>query len=258
MAFYDFLNVIFAPLLKLPDTFAVIILAFLVSLIITVVTKYVTDQQLMKRMKEESKELQKQFKEARSNPQKLVELQKKQSEMMIQQFKHSFKPTLITIIPLLLIFTWMSSIFAYESINPQQEFDVYAAFDKSAGGEAEIIVPEGLTIVSSKKSEIKQGLIGRKGYDKLAGWTLKGEEGEHLVEVNYNGEKQQHSVLITSQDKYIEPEKTFKGNIKLIHIGYEKNILIPIGFRDWFGWLGTYIWSSLIFAMALRKLMKVY
>ena len=46
--------------------------------------------------------------------------------------------------------------------------------------------------------------------------------------------------------------------IKTIQINYKKLIVIPIGFRDWFGWLGVYIWSSIIFTMALRKLMKVY
>lgn len=258
MAFYDIFNVIFAPLLKLPDIWAVIIISLIVSVVVTLVTKYFTDQSLMKRLREQTKELQKQFKDSRSNPQKMAELQKKQSELMLQQFKHSFKPTLITLIPLLLVFGWMSSVFAYESIKPNQEFNVYAVFDKNTNGQAEIIVTEDLIAVGDKKTEIKSGTIGRKNYDKLAMWTLKGKEGEHIIEVEFNNENQQHSVLITNESKYLESEKASKGSIKLIRVGYQKNILLPIGYRDWLGWLGIYIWSSLIFTMALRKILKVY
>ena len=50
MAYYDFLNIIFAPLLKLPVLWTVIILSFLVSVIIIVITKYTTDQTLMKKL----------------------------------------------------------------------------------------------------------------------------------------------------------------------------------------------------------------
>jgi len=52
-------------------------------------------------------------------------------------------------------------------------------------------------------------------------------------------------------------EKT-SGMMKSIQINYKKLVVIPIGFRDWLGWLGVYIWSSIIFTMGLRKIMKVY
>ena len=51
MAYYDFLNVVFAPLLKLPILWTVIILSFIVSIIIIIITKYTTDQALMEKLK---------------------------------------------------------------------------------------------------------------------------------------------------------------------------------------------------------------
>lgn len=250
MAYYDFLNIIFAPLLKLPVSWAVIILAFLISVIIIVITKYTTDQTLMKRLKDDIKEYQKQIKELRGNPAQAMQVQKKAMELNMKYMSHSLKPTLITFIPIILIFGWMSSNFAYEGINPQQEFSVTVFFDKNANGEAELIAPEGITLADSKFKKIENG---------KATWRLKGTEGEHILEFVYNGEKQQKNVLITNTKKYIEPvKKVSNSEIKSIQINYKKLVTIPIGYKDWLGWLGTYIISSIIFTMALRKVMKVY
>ena len=249
MAYYDFLNVIFAPLLKLPPLLTVVILSFIVSILIIVITKYMTDQALMKKLKEDIKAHQKQIKELKSEPAKAMGLQKKAMELNMQYMKHSFKPTIITFIPIILIFGWMSSTFAYESIKPQQEFIVTVIFEKNTNGNAELIAPEDITILGDQIKKIEN--------DK-ATWTLKGNEGEHLLEFVYGNEKQQHNVLITSNNKYLNPIKKTNGTIKLMQTSHKKLIVLPIGYKDWFGWLGTYIIFSIILTMALRKVMKVY
>lgn len=249
MAYYDFLNIIFAPLLKLPALWAVIILSFLISLIIILITKFTTDQNLMRRLKEEIKMHQKQIKEAKNEPAKAMQLQKKAMEVNMKYMTHSLKPTLITFIPIILIFGWMSSTFAYESIKPRQEFSVAAFFDKNANGNAEIIVPDEITAIDGKIKKIE---------DSKASWRLKGDKGEHLLEIFYGNEKQQHSVLISNGDKYLPPMKKTNGAIKSIQTIHMKKTVLPIGYKDWFGWLGTYIIFSLAFTMILRKIMKVY
>ncbi len=250
MAYYDFLNFIFAPLLKLPAFLAILILSFIVSIVIILITKYTTDQALMKKLKEDIKEYQKQAKELKNEPAKAMEMQKKAMELNMKYMTHSLKPTIITFIPIILIFGWMSSTFAYESIKPQQEFSVTAIFGKNTNGNVELIVPEGITIVDGKIKKIEN--------DK-ATWTLKGEESEHILEFVYNDERQQKNVLITNTKKYIEQiKKISNSTIKSIQINYKKLIVLPIGYKDWFGWLGTYIIFSIIFTMVLRKVVKVY
>lgn len=248
MAYYDFLNIIFSPLLKLPVSLAVIFLSFIISVIIIVITKYTTDQESMKKLREDMKEYQKQAKEARHIPSKALEIQKKSMQLQLDYFKHSFKATIFTFIPILFIFPWIGANFAYESIKPQQDFTVTAIFE-SANGEVEIIIPEGITLIDDKIKKIENG---------KATWTLKGNEGEYILEFVYNDEKQQKSVLITNDKKYIEQLKKTNGAIKSMQINYKKLIVLPIGIKDWFGWLGTYIWSSIIFTMGLRKMIKVY
>lgn len=248
MAYYDFLNVVFAPLLKLPLLWTVIILSFIISVIIIIITKYTTDQALMKKLKDDIKEYQKQIKGLKGEPAKAMEVQKKAMELNMKYMTHSLKPTLITFIPIILIFGWMSANFAYESIKPNQEFTAAVFFEKNTNGNADIIVPEEITVIGDKSKKIEN--------DK-ASWDLKGKEGEHLLEFVYNDEKQQHSVLITNSNKYITPVKKTNGAIKTVQFDYKpKKILNLFGWKV--GWLGTYIMSSIIFTMILRKLLKVY
>ncbi len=65
MVFETLLDPIFSPLLNLPTLLAITLLSFLISLIITLIYKFATDQDLMKRLKEEMKELQKEMKDLR-------------------------------------------------------------------------------------------------------------------------------------------------------------------------------------------------
>jgi len=52
------LNAMLSPLLKLPSFWVVLIISLIASFIASVIYKYTTDQKLMKRLKEEQKELQ--------------------------------------------------------------------------------------------------------------------------------------------------------------------------------------------------------
>jgi len=248
MAYFDFLNIIFAPLLKLPVALAVIILAFIVSSIVIIITKYTTDQSLMKKLKDDMKEHQKRVKELKHEPAKAMEAQKKAMEVNMQYLTHSLKPTLITLIPIIFIFAWANSHFAYESIKPGQEFSVTAFFEKNINGNTELIAQDGLGIIGAKSQKIE---------NSQAAWKLKGEEGEHVLEFVYDGEKRQHNVLISSGSKYLAPAKKFDGAIKLIQIGYKsKKILNLFGLK--LSWIWTYIILSIIFTTVLRKLLKVY
>ena len=97
------------PLLYLSPFWGILIISFLVSLIISVIYKYVTDQNLMKQLKAEMKEFQKEMKELRQHPEKMMEVQKKAMETNMKYMTQSFKPTLFTFIPIIIIFSWLSA-----------------------------------------------------------------------------------------------------------------------------------------------------
>ncbi len=249
MGINSFFDMIFGPLLALPDFWAIVLLSFLISLIVTLIYKYTTDQNLMKQLKDEIKELQKEMKELRSKPEESMKVQKKMMETNMKYMTSSLKSTLITFIPIFLIFGWMNSNFLYEPIKPNQDFAVSAFFAEGASGEIKIAAPSQIKVSGSEKKDIKDGKVS---------WILRGEKGEHLLEFEHAGEKQSVNVLI-DDNKYYNPDKKIKdGKIKEIKVDLKKLIVMPIGYKDWIGWLGTYIIFSLVFSMGLRKVMKLY
>jgi len=95
---------------------SILVLSFLITLFITIITYYMTDRERMKELKDKQKALRVEIKKHRDNPQKMMELNKKMIEDMPEQLKHSFKPMLITMIPIIIIFAWLRSTFALTTI----------------------------------------------------------------------------------------------------------------------------------------------
>src|SRR3989344_5087636 len=89
-----------------------IIIVFVITLLTTIVQKYATDQKTLKELKAEQKEIQKQMKEFKNHPEKLMELQKKQFAMMPKQMKLSMRAIAYTGIPFILFFRWFTDYFA--------------------------------------------------------------------------------------------------------------------------------------------------
>ncbi|MBI4447344.1 DUF106 domain-containing protein [Candidatus Woesearchaeota archaeon] len=93
--------------MNLGEPYGLIIISFILTLIVTLAYKFFTDQKLMKELKEEMKALQKEVKELKDHPEKMMEAQKKAMEKNMKYLMHSMKPTLITFIPIILIFGWL-------------------------------------------------------------------------------------------------------------------------------------------------------
>ena len=130
----SFLDPVLNPLLGLSPLIIVAVMSFVITVLITIIYKFTTKQDLMKQLKEEMKELQKASKELRSDPAKAMDVQKKAMEANLKYMSHSLKPTIITFIPVIIIFSWMSSHFAFNAINPGQEFSVEMLFEKGTAG----------------------------------------------------------------------------------------------------------------------------
>lgn len=249
MVFETILNPIFSPLLNLPVLWALIIIAFIVSLIITYVYKWMTDQSVMKSLKDEIKKFQKEMKELKHDPQKVMQVQKKAMQTNMKYMMKSMKPTLITFIPIILIFGWLNTHLAYEAIMPGQEFTTTIMFQQGIVGNAAILTADQIEVLSAAEVEIK---------DNQASWTLKGEAGEYLIEYKVDNRKYSKDLLITDKQEYKTPVKKVNDDkIKTIQIDQEK--IKPLNLFGWkLGWLGTYIIFSIIFSIGLRKLLKLY
>ncbi len=93
-----------------------IILVFVINVAMMLVQKYTTDQKTLKDIKKEQKEMQKAMKECSHDPEKMMEMNKKQMKFMKDTFLVTMKLTMrswvFTLIPLIALFRWLGDYFA--------------------------------------------------------------------------------------------------------------------------------------------------
>jgi uncharacterized membrane protein (DUF106 family) len=90
---------------------SIILISILVTLVMTLVTKKVTDQNRMRELKKIQKACQIKLKDAKGDLKKQGEIQKEMMSCSMELMKHSFKPTLITFIPLIILIWYIRDIY---------------------------------------------------------------------------------------------------------------------------------------------------
>jgi uncharacterized membrane protein (DUF106 family) len=103
-------------LINLYPRWSIIIIAVVLSLFISLINYFVLDKEKMKGMKARQKEIQKEMKEHKQDQAKQTELSKELLSHTMENMKHSFKPMLITIIPILVVFWWIKGVYAETAI----------------------------------------------------------------------------------------------------------------------------------------------
>lgn len=106
------------PYIELYPRLTLLGFAALISLFITIVNYFILDKEKMREIKAKQKELQKQMKEHQKagNTEKMLELNKEFMSHTLETFKHSFKPMIITIIPILIFFGFIKNAYATTEI----------------------------------------------------------------------------------------------------------------------------------------------
>jgi len=238
-------------LLPLPPILAILIITAFITLLVTIVYKYTTNQREMKQIKTDLKAYQKQMKETKDTK-KLMEIKKKALDLNMKYMMSSFKSTLYTFIPIIIIFAWLNMHIAYYPLYPNQPFDVTAQFASGANGNVTLSAIPDLNIDAATK-QIEN--------DKVV-WNLKGGGGEYKLNLSYNTETYSQDILITNERTYINPQKPITDSkMKMIVVG--NKAVHPFGddfsLFGWHpGWLATYIILSIALSTLFRKLFDVY
>lgn len=94
----------------------IIAIAVLISFFISLVNFFFLDKEKMRASKKRQKELQEELKKYKDDPAKVMEINKEMMSHIGDTFKHSLRPMIITVIPVLLIFGWMKGIVAETTI----------------------------------------------------------------------------------------------------------------------------------------------
>ncbi len=266
MAFSDLLNPVFSPLLKMDPFIAIVLISFLISLMIVLIYKKVTDQNLMKDLKTEIKDLQKQMKELKDKPEQMMKIQKQAMETNTKYMMHSFKPTLFTFIPIILIFGWLNAHMAYYPLVAGNQFSVVINFADGTTGSVTMTAPQGITLLDEATQTIQSNSVD---------WALEGDAGTYTLDYKLDGTEFSHSLIITSSmgDRQYAKPVLNPGDLGLSKDSGLQSLTISnkkiqpfkeiplLGSIPWvggFGWLGTYIVFSIIFSILMRKVLKVY
>ena len=226
-------------------------ISFVITLVTTIITKKVTDQKRIKKLKEDIKRLNKELQSVGDDKDKMMSVQKqiwpKQSEL----FKASLIPMAYYGLPILLIFGWLSGVLGYAPIHPGEEFSITAYHSDDL---------ESLTIdapFSTSKDQLFEPDEGA-----ATRWTATAETpGTYNFSVRPEANRSfSHVVRITNTYGYTSPVKDFEeSKIQELRVEYGK--ITPLGNFDIFGWrpgwLATYILVGLVSNLALRKLFDV-
>lgn len=111
MVLDTFFNFIFSFAIKLGAPWSIIIISLILTALMTVAQKYLTNQTEMKHLREELKHLQKEMKSNTNNPDKLPDIQKRSLESNMKYMKLSFRPIIFTSIPIIIIFNWIRTLY---------------------------------------------------------------------------------------------------------------------------------------------------
>ncbi len=246
--FENLLDPVMRPLLSMSPFWAIFLIALLITLVITLVYKYATDQEHMKRLKEKVKQHQERLKKLRDNPEKMMREQQKMMKVNMELMKHSFKPTLYTFLPIIIVFGWLNAHMAYYNLAPNQPFTLSAHLAPGVSDANLTIVPEGVTIENVTKS------------DGTVTWTLVAPAGEYKAVIDAGGAQVEKRILVTDERRYEPPVEQYK-NEPVTSVLLSNEEVKPLGSLSLFGWhpgwLGTYILLSIILSILLRKALGV-
>jgi len=235
--------------LMLPMWLSILILSLFVSVVISFIYKYTTNQALMKEWRAELKKARQKMRKLKDDPQKMLQAQSNMMKTQNKLMMHSMRPTLFTAIPMLVLFAWMSAHFAGGIIDPGHTFEVTATSSE------QIILHAANSIV----------VVPLPSIEDTSRWNVTATAvGEYSLSFSTNTTNgtvvEQVERELRIGERPIEKElQTHSGVITKSTIDYPKLIVLPITLFGWQpGWLATYILFSMIFTLSIRRLMGIH
>ena len=105
----------------------------------------------------------------------------------MKYFMQSLKPTLITFIPIIIIFAWLNAHMGYYPIVQNEEFSVQFNFDDSNGAVNYLANDTNVQLLNS---------AGQQVLDKSAKFVFKAPAGEHDLGFEYGNKTYSKKVLV--------------------------------------------------------------
>ncbi|MFT4250531.1 MAG: EMC3/TMCO1 family protein [Candidatus Woesearchaeota archaeon] len=220
---------------------------FLLALIITVLMNavyyFVTDQKEMRRLKGRIKDLQADMKKHRDNQKKVMQLQKNLLKLNGEYTKKSLKPTLYTLIPILIVFGWMAANLAFAPVLPGEEV-VFVV---------EMREPAILTLVGDVQVDERT----KETIERERSWRISASSSVNFSVQTQEGESITRELVISS----IPSANVESHDAPFRRSTIEYGKATPFGGFSMFGyrpgWLFTYILYSIVLSILIRKVFRI-
>ena len=231
---------------------SIVVLSFLVTLVMTLVTKKFTNQSKMKELKDIQKACQIKLKQdgVKGNTNEMMKIQKQMMECSMELMKHSFKPIFITFIPLIVLFWWVGANLAYYPIMPGEQFSMTIILDNSVTENVSVNISKGVFIIGSTERPLTTEKTFLKTKKIAKSEFIIQDYGEYPI-IFKNGKDEVSRNVLISKTSYLPALEKYDGKIEEVKINYRNT-----GFFGTY-WIWTYIIVGVISSIVLRKLLKI-
>ncbi len=111
-------DILFMWSVNIHPVFGIVFISFLLTLISTLAYKYLTNQEALKKLKEDHKSLRDEIEKHKNNPAKAAELQKQLlHKSFMEPMSHQIKPMIATFLPFILVLGWLSKVYKGVDLN---------------------------------------------------------------------------------------------------------------------------------------------
>lgn len=251
-------------LLGLSWTATLIVVATATGLILALVRKYATNQDLLRRADTDKATLSRLMKEAKKAGDKgaLGRYRITKSQIALRTFPQEGKPLLLVIIPIALLATWAFARLGYLPPKGGEpvEVDYYAPL--SAVGEVMHLVPQTGVTADRWTQPIRLGDIrGQK--TGIARWSLRAEASDKPYRLTFRFRDQtfDRAAVLIGQRYYIPPVTTDAAGSQVTNVNLRPAKLLGIvpGLGDFFPpWVVGYLILVIPLAVVLKRVLRVY
>lgn len=98
-------------ILNLNITWGYVFIVGVLMFLLTLIQKYTTDQEALKKIRDDQKKMQEEIKKLAPNDPKAVEMHKQQLLDIPKNFELALKPIIYTALPIILLFRWFADTF---------------------------------------------------------------------------------------------------------------------------------------------------
>jgi len=249
-------------LLRMPRDAALVVLALLTSLVLTLVRRRTTDQDLLRRCAADRNQLKTLIREAKRRGDRDALRRRRATAGMVSMkaFHAERRPLLWSVLPIAILAIWGVARLDYHPPRAGEKIDVVCAFPVSACGQPAIMVPaDGLRASGGWIREIapRRGPVAAGE----ARWTITADSAApYEITVRHGGHTRVKS-LVVGQRTYAPPLRVYDGD-GILSCAIELRRYRPFGIVTGLGawlppWLAGYLVLALAFVFLLRKALNI-